>query len=104
MSCNYKYGKMELPSRLSHFVYDAGGERVWKLSGQVEQLSLNGGMLIDMATLTNKTLYTSPYMVITDQEYTKHYYAGTQRIASKTCAERSRSIGLGSHITSKSTQ
>jgi RHS repeat-associated protein len=54
-----------------------------KLTGQVEQLSLNGGMLIDMATLTNKTLYTSPFMVITDQEYTKHYYAGTQRIASK---------------------
>jgi len=26
---------------------------------------------------------TSPYLVITDQEYTKHYYAGTQRIASK---------------------
>jgi RHS repeat-associated protein len=32
---------------------------------------------------TNKTLYTSPYMVITDQEYTKHYYAGSERIASK---------------------
>jgi RHS repeat-associated protein len=54
-----------------------------KLTGQVEQLSLNGGMLIDMATLTNKTLYTSPYMVVNDQEYTKHYYAGSQRIASK---------------------
>jgi RHS repeat-associated protein len=68
---------------LSNYIYDAGGERVWKLTGQVEQLSLNGGMLIDMATLTNKTLYTSPYMVITDQEYTKHYYAGSERIASK---------------------
>ena len=50
-----------------------------KLTGQVEQLSLNGGMLIDMATLTNKTLYTSPYMVINDQEYTKYFYAGSQR-------------------------
>jgi RHS repeat-associated protein len=28
------------------------------------------------------------------QEF-EHYYAGTQRIASKTCAERSRSIGAG---------
>jgi len=57
--------------------------RAGKLTSGVEQLSLNGGMVIDMATLTNKTLYTSPYMVITDQEYTKHFYAGSQRIASK---------------------
>ncbi|NCP85663.1 MAG: hypothetical protein GW823_12435, partial [Bacteroidetes bacterium] len=68
---------------LSDYIYDAGGERVWKLTGAIDQMTLNGTQQIDVATLTNKTLYTSPYMVITDQEYTKHYYAGTQRIASK---------------------
>ena len=82
-------------SNLSDYIYNAGGERVWKITGRAEQMSINGGQVIDVVNLNNKTLYISPYMVITDQEYTKHYYAGTQRIASKTCAEYSRSIGAG---------
>jgi RHS repeat-associated protein len=42
-----------------------------------------------------KTLYASPLMVMTDRQYTKHYYIEGERICSKTCAERSRSIGGG---------
>ena len=68
---------------LSDYIYDAGGERVWKITGAIDQMTLNGTQQIDVANLNNKTLYTSPYMVVTDQEYTKHYYAGSERIASK---------------------
>jgi len=31
----------------------------------------------------DKTLYASPYMVLTDQEYTKHYYIEGERVCTK---------------------
>jgi hypothetical protein len=42
--------------------------------------------------ITNKTLYTSPYLVVNDQEYTKHFYAGSQRLASKLGAGLASSV------------
>ena len=33
------------------------------------------------ATLDDAVLYPNPYMVVTSQGYTKHYYAGTERLA-----------------------
>ena len=33
--------------------------------------------------LDNPTLYTSPYLVATPRGYTKHYYAGEERVASR---------------------
>jgi len=66
----------------SHYIYNAGGERVWKLTGHIERMSVNGKNFIDQAIL-NKTLYSSPYMIITEKEYTKHYYAENSRIVSK---------------------
>jgi len=43
----------------------------------------------------DKTLYHSPLMVMTDQEYTKHYFIEGERVCSKTCAEPCRVIGGG---------
>ena len=60
-----------------------GGERVWKLTGAIERMSINGRDYFDQSTLNDKTLYTSPYMVVTDREYTKHYYIESQRVTSK---------------------
>jgi len=68
--------------QLSSYIYNAGGERVWKLTGAIERMSVNGDNYIDQAML-NKTLYTSPYMIVTDKEYTKHYYIESQRVTSK---------------------
>jgi len=70
-------------SYLSSYIYDAGGERVWKLTGAVEEMQINGSQFVDMVNINDKTLYTSPYLVLTEQEYTKHFYAGSQRLASK---------------------
>lgn len=39
-----------------------------------------------MATYTilnEPTLYPSAYMVLTNKGYTKHYYAGTERVAAR---------------------
>jgi RHS repeat-associated protein len=69
---------------LSNYIYDAAGERVWKLGGHVQQMQINGEQYVDFADMNElKTLYTNPYMVVNDREYTKHYYIEGQRIASK---------------------
>jgi RHS repeat-associated protein len=47
---------------------------------------------IKLVNITNKTLYTSPYLVVNDQEYTKHFYAESQRLASKL------GVGLASSV------
>jgi RHS repeat-associated protein len=81
-------------AHLSAYLYDAGGERVWKLTGRVGDMKLSGKTMYS-SVFFDKTLYASPYMVVTDQEYTKHYYIEGERVCTKTCAERSRSIGGG---------
>ncbi len=68
---------------LSGYIYNAGGERTWKITGHVEQMTENGDVIIDMVDLHNKVLYASPYMVVSNQEYTKHYYMEDQRISSR---------------------
>ncbi len=70
-------------STTSAYVYNAGGERVWKFAGQIERMSLNGDLYVDVAQMSSRTLYANPYLVATDQQYTKHYFIETERIASK---------------------
>jgi RHS repeat-associated protein len=69
-------------SNLSSYIYNAGGERTWKLTGDVQTMLINGQTTVDMVNY-NKTLYSSPYMVMTDKEYTKHYYIEGERVCSK---------------------
>ncbi len=63
-------------------LYNYGGQGVWKLTGAIEHMTINGKDYIDRATL-DKTLYSSPYMVVTEREYTKHYFVESERITSK---------------------
>ncbi|MFC2111037.1 RHS repeat domain-containing protein [Bacteroidota bacterium] len=71
------------PSYASHYVYNAGGERVWKITGPIERMTVNGKIYFDQTMLDYKTLYSSPYMVVSDMEYTKHFYAESQRVTTK---------------------
>jgi RHS repeat-associated protein len=68
--------------QISAYLYDGGGERVWKLTGGVIQNYMNGQQIYNSGHL-DKTLYASPYMVMTEKEYTKHYYIEGERICSK---------------------
>ena len=43
----------------------------------------NGGGLQAQALFDDMVLYPSPYVVVTPQGYTNHYYAGSERIASR---------------------
>ena len=64
------------PQYLSYYRYDAGGERTYKLV--YENTNTRPPYVFHGATM-----YPSPFLVITPAGYTKHYYAGTERIAAQ---------------------
>ena len=64
------------------FLYDGSGERFYKFSGMPQSMMVNG-QWSTYHSLTDPTLYASPYLVATPKGYTKHYYAENERVASK---------------------
>ena len=64
------------------YLYDAGGDRFYKFSGTPDIMYVNGQWHTYL-TFSDPTLYASPYLVATNKGYTKHYYAESERIASK---------------------
>ena len=64
------------------YQYDANGERTYKLTGGIAMQNIQGHWR-SYNLLDNPTLYTSPYLVSTPKGYTKHYYAESERIASR---------------------
>jgi RHS repeat-associated protein len=75
-----------------YYSYDAGGERTYKmqLTEVMAQTNTYGGKFLEVEKLT---LYPNGYINI-DQygNYTKHYYAESQRVASKIGGGSSRSL------------
>jgi RHS repeat-associated protein len=78
-----RLGSARDPEQLAAYLYNAGGERVWKFTGEVSQMGQSGETVIEQVSLRNKTLYASSFFVPNDQGYTKHYFAGSERICSK---------------------
>ena len=66
----------------SYYQYDAGGDRTYKLPYLKTNSNRSGRRSVYWAP-EHSTLYASPYLVVTPQGYTKHYYAENERIASK---------------------
>ncbi|MBO7492078.1 MAG: hypothetical protein J6T59_06530, partial [Bacteroidales bacterium] len=67
---------------LSLYLYDANGDRAYKITGAYTSQNVSGQWQY-FYLLDNATLYASPYLVVTQQGYTKHYYAETERVASR---------------------
>jgi hypothetical protein len=69
----------------SRYTYNHAGERVIKSHGGTQGIFVNGapmGMLHH--DKGNYSVYVSPYFVASDSaRFTKHYYAGTNRISSR---------------------
>ena len=65
----------------AHYVYDAQGERTFKLTGYSNHTG-SGETSETYVSLDEPTLYASPYLTATATGYTKHYFAGTERLAS----------------------
>ena len=64
-----------------YYGYDANGERVYKLTGSSSMDDVNSGSIKAQAIFDDAVLYPNPYIVVSSKEYTKHYYAGTERLA-----------------------
>ncbi|MBR5831565.1 MAG: VCBS repeat-containing protein [Bacteroidales bacterium] len=67
----------------SYYTYDHAGERTLKLTGDNDVMDVNADEFISVATLNNLTMYPSPYLVLTDRGYTKHYYTGSERLCAR---------------------
>jgi hypothetical protein len=64
-------------------IYDASGNRAWKLASEMNYMWQNGTGWVPYGDLNLRTWYQSEYMTISEKEYTKHYYIAGQRIASE---------------------
>ena len=58
-------------------------QRRLKLTGDNKLLDVNADFMATYTLLNEPTLYPSAYMVLTNNGYTKHYYAGTERVAAR---------------------
>ncbi|MBQ8938900.1 MAG: hypothetical protein IJ047_01580 [Paludibacteraceae bacterium] len=67
-----------------YYGYDGIGERVYKLTGTSSIGQINSGCAKANAFFDDAVLYPNPYVTITPKGYTKHYYAGTERLATVT--------------------
>ncbi len=67
----------------SYYAYAPSGERVLKLVGKNTELDVNASYQLTGANLETPTLYPSPYIVMDIHGYTKHYYAGEERVCAK---------------------
>ena len=77
--------------KLIHYIYDASGERTLKAHSEYQGVFENGTPTDGGATLGSYTTYPSSYMTIArNAVYTKHYFAGTQRVASKPAGSATR--------------
>ncbi len=67
----------------SYYAYDHAGERAIKLAGKSVVIDVNADLMSTASTLSEITVYPSPYMVLTNKGYTKHYYAGGDRVCAR---------------------
>lgn len=84
------------------YTYDASGERVIKNILSTDYIYTFPGAPVETATINNYTIYPNglislkvghsdnPMVAFLEPSYTKHYYAGSQRISSK--------LGLGANV------
>ena len=69
---------------MQHNIYDASGERILKAGSQATQVYVNGTLQNNTITMNNYTSYPSGFLVVDPAGiYSKHYYLGSQRIASR---------------------
>lgn len=68
---------------LTHFTYDASGQRVLKGKGTGNWVFVNGQLSGGNGQMGNFTVYVNPYIVLHSGGYTKHYFVDSERIVSK---------------------
>ena len=70
--------------KTSRYTYNAGGERIIKSYGTMEGVYINGAPQgITFHETDNFTLYPASILTVNKNRFTKHYFIGSQRIASR---------------------
>ena len=70
--------------KTSRYTYNAGGERIIKSHGDLEGVYINGAPQgITFHETEDYTIYPAPIITVTKNRFTKHYFIGNKRIASK---------------------
>ena len=66
------------------YAYDGNGARTYKLTGHSAFAQVNAGdWYVDLSFDDHTVIYVNPYMILSDQGITKHYYNGAQRVATQ---------------------
>lgn len=68
---------------MHHYIYDAAGERVLKSRSAMEAVYENGSLINSNVAFETYKTYPSAFIVIDHDRYSKHYYAGSQRVVSR---------------------
>ena len=70
--------------KTSRYTYNAAGERIVKSHGYLEGVYVNGAPQgLTFHETEDYTIYPAPILSVTRRRFTKHYFIGDRRIASK---------------------
>ena len=70
--------------KTSRYTYNAAGERIIKSHGDLEGVYINGAPQgITFHETEDYTIYPAPIITVTKNRFTKHYFIGNKRVASK---------------------
>ena len=70
--------------KTSRYTYNAAGERIVKSHGDLEGVYVNGAPQgITFHETEDYTIYPAPMITVTKNRFTKHYFIGDKRVASK---------------------
>ena len=70
--------------KTSRYTYNAAGERIIKSHGDLEGVYINGAPQgITFHETEDYTIYPAPMITVTKNRFTKHYFIGDKRVASK---------------------
>ena len=70
--------------KTSRYTYNAAGERIVKSHGDLEGVYINGAPQgISFHETEDYTIYPAPIITVTKNRFTKHYFIGDRRVASK---------------------
>ena len=83
--------------KTSRYTYNAAGERIVKSHGDLEGVYINGAPQgISFHETEDYTIYPAPIITVTKNRFTKHYFIGSKRIASKIGTGRLSNVyGIG---------
>ena len=70
--------------KTSRYTYNVGGERIIKSHGDLEGVYVNGAPQgLTFHETEDYTIYPAPIITVTKNRFTKHYFIGDKRVASK---------------------